>query len=142
MQQRAACTSFPSSPWGPHDGVSWKSGARCPGTVRALWCHVAIWHPPVKKTKSSTRCFNPLALCECLHRPTERSRKEEDQGRVPAHSGMAGLNALPYFTETLGDCCHPLSPVWAPVVWLQEPGEDFSPVTHCLAAANTIFVFL
>lgn len=141
MQHRAACTTFPSSPWGPHDGFCWKSCARCLGAVRVLWCHVAICYPLVQKIKSSTRCFNPLVLFECLHTHTERSRKEEDQGHMAAHSGMAGLNALPYFTETSGDCCHLFVPMWAPVAWLQEPGEDFSPVTHCLAAANTISVF-
>lgn len=114
--------------------------------VRVLYvCSGVTWPSgthPLKKPKSSTRCFNPLALFECLHTHTERSRKEEDQGHMAAHSGTAGLNALPYFTETSGDCCHPLFPMWAPVAWLQEPGEDFSPVTHCLAAANTISVFL
>lgn len=142
VQQRAACTTFPSSPPGPHDGFCWKSHARCPGTVRVLWCHVAIWHPPVKKQKAARGVLTHWPFSESLHTHTERNRKEEDQGHMAAHSGMAGLNALPYFTETLGDCCHPLLPMWAPVVWLQEREEDFPPVTHCLAAANTIFVFL
>lgn len=105
-------------------GVTWPSGTHPLKKQKAAWGVLIHW---------------PF-LNACTH--TERSRKEEDQGHMAAHSGMAGLNALPYFTETLGDCCHPLFPMWPPVAWLQEPGEGSSPVTHCLAAAKTIFVFL
>lgn len=82
-------------------GVTWPSGT----------------HP--LKNKKQHKVFKPtgLFLGACIHTHTQRSRKEENQG-------------LPCFTETLGDCCHLLFPMWVPVVWLQEPGEDFSPVTH------------
>lgn len=67
VQQRAACTTFPSAPWGPHDGFCWKSCARCLGTVRVLWCHVAIWHPPVNKQNAARGVLTHWPFFESLH---------------------------------------------------------------------------
>lgn len=106
MQDNAAITTSLNSPGEPSDHSSWKCSARCPRSVHVLWCHVAIWHPLVKKFR--IRHYNSSVLSEYMSQTslvlpmhTEKSRKEVTvaQGQKATHLDMANLNPLPYFTE-------------------------------------------
>lgn len=88
-------------------------------------------------------------LRACIDEHTERSGKEavtKKRYGDTAQPILAWQNWMlcPILQKraTLGDCCQTLFPTRASAVSLQGPGEDFSLVTHCLAAVNTIFVFL